>query len=108
MLAPDFSFCGPVVVSFPLPLPSFSCNNERSGCDEAVVHVMVFLLVQGPLSKKAYLGALKNFNIEEALPDINPCYHAFRVDPWETNRVWFVTAGHATFTGAGWCDTQCS
>jgi hypothetical protein len=35
----------------------------------------------------------------QAFPDINPCYHDFRVDLWEHNRVWFTTAGYATFTG---------
>jgi hypothetical protein len=35
----------------------------------------------------------------QAFPDINPCYHDFRVDLWEYNRVWFTTAGYATFTG---------
>jgi hypothetical protein len=36
---------------------------------------------------------------KQAFPDINPCYHNFRVDLWEHNRVWFTTAGYATFTG---------
>lgn len=55
--------------------------------------------VVGPLSKKEYLGALASFRLEDAFPDLNPHFHHFRVDPFETNRVWFTSAGTATFTG---------
>ena len=37
------------------------------------------------LPKAAYLNALRNFDLLAAFPDMNNNYHAFRVDPFETN-----------------------
>lgn len=53
----------------------------------------------GPLGKAQYLGALRNFKIEEAFPDSNQQYHGWRVDPFQPNRVWFVIRVLATHTG---------
>jgi len=47
--------------------------------------------VVGPINKKEYLSALRTFKIEDGFPDSNPNYHAFRVDPFEPDRVWFQT-----------------
>jgi len=52
------------------------------------------------LAKPEYLAALRGFNLLSAFPDMNNNYHAFRVDPFETNRVWFQTRVFATHTGA--------
>ena len=46
--------------------------------------------VVGPLPKEEYLKALGNFKLEESF-DLNAQYHLFRVDPTQTNRVWFHT-----------------
>ena len=46
--------------------------------------------VVGPLPKEEYLKALGNFKLEESF-DVNAQYHLFRVDPTQTNRVWFHT-----------------
>eukprot|EP00242_Pyramimonas_sp_CCMP2087_P014971 CAMPEP_0198212926 /NCGR_PEP_ID=MMETSP1445-20131203/28295_1 /TAXON_ID=36898 /ORGANISM="Pyramimonas sp., Strain CCMP2087" /LENGTH=308 /DNA_ID=CAMNT_0043887497 /DNA_START=202 /DNA_END=1128 /DNA_ORIENTATION=+ len=55
--------------------------------------------VVGPLDKKTFLEAIASFEIKEAFPDFNPQYHDFRVDPFETNRVWLTARGHGTNTG---------
>ena len=46
--------------------------------------------VVGPLPKEEYLAALADFKLEESF-DLNAQYHLFRVDPTQTNRVWFHT-----------------
>ncbi|KAJ1400841.1 hypothetical protein B484DRAFT_458102 [Ochromonadaceae sp. CCMP2298] len=55
--------------------------------------------VVGPLGKKEYLGALKNFKIMDAFPDVENNYHFLRVDPFEPNRVWWHTRGVGQHTG---------
>lgn len=55
--------------------------------------------VVGPLSKEEYIGALKNFDLLGAFPDMNANYHFIRVDPWEHNRVWWHTRTTGTNTG---------
>lgn len=55
--------------------------------------------VVGPIGKDEYLRALGNFKILEGFPDNNGNFHHFRVDPFEPNRVWFVTRKSATNTG---------
>merc|ERR1711924_322298 len=51
--------------------------------------------VVGPLGKEEYLAALGDFKLEESF-DVNAQYHMFRVDPLQTNRVWFHTRTLAT------------
>ena len=46
--------------------------------------------VVGPIGKEKYLEALGDFKLEESF-DVNAQYHLFRVDPTQTNRVWFHT-----------------
>ena len=46
--------------------------------------------VVGPLPKDEYLKALAGFKLEDTF-DLNAQYHLFRVDPTQTNRVWFHT-----------------
>eukprot|EP00600_Ochromonadales_sp_CCMP1393_P000546 CAMPEP_0174984142 /NCGR_PEP_ID=MMETSP0004_2-20121128/17555_1 /TAXON_ID=420556 /ORGANISM="Ochromonas sp., Strain CCMP1393" /LENGTH=225 /DNA_ID=CAMNT_0016236513 /DNA_START=108 /DNA_END=785 /DNA_ORIENTATION=- len=55
--------------------------------------------VVGPLKKEEYLGALKNFQILDAFPDMENNFHFVRVDPFEPNRVWWHTRAVATHTG---------
>jgi len=52
------------------------------------------------LPKWKFLAALRGFDLGTAFPDMNNNYHAFRVDPFEPNRVWFQTRVFATHTGA--------
>lgn len=51
------------------------------------------------LDKKAFVKALRGFDLLAAFPDLQQNYHAFRVDPWEPNRVWFQTRAFGTNTG---------
>ena len=51
--------------------------------------------VVGPIGKEKYLEALGDFKLEESF-DVNAQYHMFRVDPLQTNRVWFHTRTLAT------------
>merc|ERR1712078_898958 len=51
--------------------------------------------VVGPMGKEKYLEALGDFKLEESF-DVNAQYHMFRVDPLQTNRVWFHTRTLAT------------
>ena len=53
----------------------------------------------GPLAKEEFLGALGNFKLTEAFPDINENYHAFRADPFQPGRVWWNTRTTASHTG---------
>ena len=53
----------------------------------------------GPLKKEEFLGALGNFKLQDAF-DINENYHAFRADPFQPGRVWWVTRTTAAHTGA--------
>lgn len=78
MLADDFRFCAPVVGGA-TPTPQDP--------------------TQPGLSKAQYLSALRSFDLLKAFPDMNNNYHMFRVDPFETNRVWFQTRCTATHTG---------
>lgn len=45
--------------------------------------------VVGPLSKEKFIEAFASFKLEEAFPDAKANYYAFRMDPFEPNRVWF-------------------
>lgn len=55
--------------------------------------------VVGPLSKQEFTTAFSSFDLFEAIPDLKNQYHAFRVDPWDTSRVWFVARAQGTHTG---------
>lgn len=55
--------------------------------------------VVGPLGRDEYLGALGNFKLEDAFPDLNPNYYGFFVDPFEPHRVWFTSRSTGTHTG---------
>mmetsp|Transcript_28196 Transcript_28196/g.38782 ORF Transcript_28196/g.38782 Transcript_28196/m.38782 type:complete len:261 (+) Transcript_28196:14-796(+) len=50
----------------------------------------------GPLKKEEYLGALRNFQLLKAFPDMNNQFHFMRVDPFQPNRVWWHTRAKAT------------
>mmetsp|Transcript_8629 Transcript_8629/g.25966 ORF Transcript_8629/g.25966 Transcript_8629/m.25966 type:complete len:260 (+) Transcript_8629:212-991(+) len=51
------------------------------------------------MGKQQFLASLRAFDLLEAFPNMNNNYHFFRVDPFETNRVWFQTRATATHTG---------
>ena len=55
--------------------------------------------VVGPLPKDDFLQAFDGFKLEEGFPDANAGYYAFRIDPFEPNRVWFDTRFRGTNTG---------
>ena len=55
--------------------------------------------VVGPLPKDDFLKAFASFKLEDAFPDAFFGYYAFRVDPFETNRVWFDARFTGTNTG---------
>ena len=78
-LATDFRFCAPFVGG----------RTQRPGMNDPLPG----------LPRDEYLKALRSFDLLSAFPDMNNNYHAFRVDPFETNRVWFQTRATATHTG---------
>jgi predicted ester cyclase len=78
LLADDFRFCAPFVGGATPASP----EDPMPG-----------------LTKAPYLAALRSFDLLKAFPDMNNNYHAFRVDPFEPNRVWFQTRVTATHTG---------
>eukprot|EP00419_Tripos_fusus_P074728 CAMPEP_0172882684 /NCGR_PEP_ID=MMETSP1075-20121228/120771_1 /TAXON_ID=2916 /ORGANISM="Ceratium fusus, Strain PA161109" /LENGTH=262 /DNA_ID=CAMNT_0013735407 /DNA_START=138 /DNA_END=926 /DNA_ORIENTATION=+ len=51
------------------------------------------------ISGEELCKALGQFNILEAVPDINAQQYDFRTDPFEPNRVWFTARGRGTNTG---------
>lgn len=50
-------------------------------------------------TKDEFLSSLRSFDLLAAFPNLNNRYHAFRVDVFEPNRVWFQTRAKATHTG---------
>ena len=50
-------------------------------------------------TKAEFLASLRSFDLLKAFPNLNNRYHAFRVDVFEPNRVWFQTRAKATHTG---------
>lgn len=55
--------------------------------------------VVGPLGKEAFVNAVGGFDLVTGFPDLKSCYHHFRVDPFETNRVWFTSRTLGTHNG---------
>ena len=45
--------------------------------------------VVGPFDKDLFIDSLTGFDLQKAFPDLNSNAHHFRVDPFETNRVWW-------------------
>ena len=45
--------------------------------------------VVGPFDKDLFVDSLSGFDLQKAFPDLNSNAHHFRVDPFETNRVWW-------------------
>ncbi len=75
---------------------------KNSGAEEPGLLASDFKFVApvvGPLSKEEFLKAWASFKLEEAFPDAKYGYYAFRVDPFETNRVWFDARFTGTNTG---------
>lgn len=80
LFADDFRFCAPFVGG----------RTQRPGMNDPLPG----------LPKGEYLKALKSFDLLSAFPDMQNNYHAFRVDPFEPERVWFQTRATATHTGS--------
>ena len=58
--------------------------------------------IVGPLSKTEYLNAVGGFSLGAMFPGFDEgLYYDFRVDPYETNRVWFTAVFQATHSGDG-------
>ena len=55
--------------------------------------------VVGPLGKDAFVRAVGGFDLTTGFPDMKSNYHHFRVDPFETNRVWFQNRTTGTHAG---------
>lgn len=55
--------------------------------------------VVGPLGRDAFVKAVGGFDLTTGFPDMKSNYHHFRVDPFETNRVWFQNRTTGTHTG---------
>merc|ERR1712216_800106 len=55
--------------------------------------------VVGPLGPEAFVKAVGGFDLTTGFPDMKSIYYLFRVDPYETNRVWFTSRTTGTHTG---------
>ena len=55
--------------------------------------------VVGPLPAKAFVKAVGGFDLTQGFPDMKSNYYHFRVDPYETNRVWFTNRTTGPHTG---------
>jgi len=55
--------------------------------------------VVGPLPRDAFVNAVGGFDLTTGFPDMKSNYHHFRVDPFETNRVWFQNRTTGTHAG---------
>ena len=55
--------------------------------------------VVGPLGPEAFVKAVGGFDLTTGFPDMKSNYYHFRVDPYETNRVWFTSRTTGTHTG---------
>lgn len=53
----------------------------------------------GPLDKESYLNALGSFRILDAFPDLDGRIYNIHVDPFETNRVWWMSRNVGTHKG---------
>ena len=53
----------------------------------------------GPLDKDRFTGALDQFRLLDAFPDMTENWHFFRADPFEPGRVWYQTRSRATHSG---------
>eukprot|EP00798_Chlamydomonas_sp_ICE-L_P008913 gene8913-3805_t len=86
--------------TFPIKCKDALSLLENKAMDAVLAEDFRFVApVVGPLLKPEFVGALANFDIKTAFPDINQGFQAFRVDPFQPNRVWFVTRVKATHTG---------
>ena len=75
---------------------------KNNGAEEPALLASDFKFVApvvGPLGKEEFLKAFASFKIEEGFPDAKFGYYAFRVDPFEPNRVWFDARFTGTNTG---------
>ena len=75
---------------------------KNNGTEEPALLASDFKFVApvvGPLGKEEFLKAFASFKIEEGFPDAKFGYYAFRVDPFEPNRVWFDARFTGTNTG---------
>ena len=55
--------------------------------------------VVGHMQRDAFVNAVGGFDLTTGFPDMKSNYHHFRVDPFETNRVWFQNRTTGTHTG---------
>lgn len=55
--------------------------------------------VVGPLGPEAFVKAVGGFDLTTGFPDMKSNFYHFRVDPYETNRVWFTSRTTGTHTG---------
>lgn len=55
--------------------------------------------VVGPLGKETFVKAVGGFDLVTGFPDLKSQYYHFRVDPFETNRVWFTSRTVGTHDG---------
>lgn len=56
--------------------------------------------IVGPLGKEEYLSAVGGFSLGQMFPNFDEgLYYDFRVDPYQTNRVWFTATFSANHAG---------
>jgi len=76
-----------------------SLNN---GCDKPEILADDFTFagpVVGPIPKDAFVKAFSSFQVGDAFPDMKANAYNFHVDPFDGNRVWFMSRAVGTHTG---------
>jgi len=74
-------------------------NNGTENPDLLDESFVIVAPVIGPLPKQIFLDVFGGFGIKDAFSDCSEQYHNFYVDPFEGNRVWFMSRFKGTHDG---------
>ncbi|KAL7519157.1 hypothetical protein ACHAWX_003950 [Stephanocyclus meneghinianus] len=55
--------------------------------------------LMGPLNKERYIEIFTNYNVRDAVPDLDYRFENYRIDPYDPYRVWVDTRARGTRTG---------
>lgn len=81
--------------------PQTEAGETPINLTDVLAHDFKFVApVVGPLGKEAFVDAFSSFRVSDAFPDGQPNYYNFHRDPFEPNRIWFVTHFFGTNTGS--------
>jgi hypothetical protein len=78
----------------------FGSNPKQLAFEDVAASDFQFVApVVGPLSREAFSEAFGNFKLGEAFPDGKPNYYNFHQDPFQPNRIFFMSKFEGTNTG---------